>query len=130
MELKLIKEVLGEVLIRPDHRLDLELGEGILLAFPLLLSVLIQWLVDLELQLGQLNQSNKLAMDPTLLLGGHLVLGHLLLLVLLMVVKLKQAMLGPDEHFWCIQTLKTLRPARLLCTVPDRDRSPVTEVSR
>ena len=49
MELKLIKEVLGEVLIRPDHQLDLELGEGILLAFPLLLSVLIQWLVDLEL---------------------------------------------------------------------------------
>ena len=57
MELKLIKEVLGEVpplpfyriYRRPDHRLDLELGEGILLAFPLLLSVLIQWLVDLAL---------------------------------------------------------------------------------
>jgi hypothetical protein len=99
MELKLIKEVLGEVLIRPDHQLDSELGEGILLAFPLLLSVLIQWLVDLELQLGQLNQSNQLAMDPYLLLGGHLVLGNLLLLVLLMVVELKQAMLGRMNTF-------------------------------
>jgi hypothetical protein len=35
MELKLIKEVLGEVLIRPDHQLDLELGRRDLAGFPI-----------------------------------------------------------------------------------------------
>jgi len=82
-------------------------------------------MVDLELQLGQLNQSNPLAMDPYLLLGGHLVLGHLLLLVLLMVVELKQAMLGRMNTF---HTDPKDTATSTIALHPDRDQSPVTEV--